>query len=164
MDGSCWLWDGSYYSHGYGQAWSRRLQRSTQAHRLVYESLVGPIPKGMQLDHLCRVRGCVNPAHLRVVTARENVLAPGARCLAKRNALKERCSQGHPYSEENTYTTPRGRRQCRICKRAEKRRRRSRRATTRGGGPGHGVALLGSCSAVTADTTACKVGRQPVET
>lgn len=123
---SCWLWGGSYYSSGYGQAWSRQLRRSTQAHRLVYETLRGAIPVGLTIDHLCRVRGCVNPDHLRVVPIRENIHAPGATCLAKLNAEKDHCPQGHSYTPENTYVCARGKRYCRQCKIEWKRAARAR--------------------------------------
>lgn len=65
--GGCWLWTGSQDGKGYGKTGRGRI------HRIVYEELVGPIPDGLQLDHLCRVRNCVNPAHLEPVTGRENV-------------------------------------------------------------------------------------------
>ena len=120
---SCWYWAGSYFPSGYGQVWSPSLKRPYQAHRWVYEELVGPIPEGLQIDHLCRVRGCVNPKHLRVVTGRENIMAPGARCLAKVNVVKTVCPKGHAYDAANTYTHS-ARRQCRICKREVKARSR----------------------------------------
>lgn len=68
-DTPCWLWAGTVKSHGYGQA-----GRSARAHRYVYEQLVGPIPDGMVLDHLCCRKTCVNPEHLEAVSQRENVL------------------------------------------------------------------------------------------
>jgi len=120
----CWLWAGARFSNGYGQAWSRQLRRPIQAHRLVWQELVGPIPAGLQLDHLCRVRACVNPSHLRVVTSRENIHAPGSTCLAKANAELEACRRGHRFDAENTYSY-RGYRLCRICRRDWKRARKA---------------------------------------
>lgn len=78
------------------------------AHRWSYEHFVGPIPDGLELDHLCRNRGCANPAHLEPVTRRENALrGPGS---------KTACVHGHPYTSQNTYIRPdRGTRQCREC-------------------------------------------------
>ena len=69
--GDCWVWTGSRTGAGYGQVWSRRGNRGV--HRIVYEQLVGPIPDGLVIDHLCRNRSCCNPAHLEPVTMAENV-------------------------------------------------------------------------------------------
>ncbi len=70
--GECWLWTGNVYRDGYGQFYVER--RQVRAHRWAYESEVGPIPEGLVLDHLCRVRLCVRPSHLEPVTNRENLL------------------------------------------------------------------------------------------
>jgi hypothetical protein len=112
----CWVWNGAPMNTGYGQ------YRNRLAHRLVYELLVGPIPESLTLDHLCRNRICVNPAHLEPVTFKENVLR--GESLPARNARKTHCPQGHPYDEENTYVSPRGWRQCRTCIRERMRRMR----------------------------------------
>ena len=99
---TCWLWSGYIHKRtGYG-----RLGQSL-AHRLVYETLVGEIPPGLELDHLCRVRHCVNPKHLEPVTSAENTRRGAA-------ALTE-CKHGHLMSNINTYVAPTGRRQCRVC-------------------------------------------------
>ncbi|MFI1562215.1 HNH endonuclease [Streptomyces sp. NPDC020490] len=70
--GGCWVWTGSVESKGYGAPTINGAKRP--AHRVAYEDLVGPIPEGLHLDHLCRVRRCVNPEHLEPVTSRENAL------------------------------------------------------------------------------------------
>ena len=109
----CWEWTAGRFSLGYG---AYELDGKTRlAHRVVYEALVGPIPEGRQLDHLCRVRHCVNPDHLEPVTPRENTVrgvGPSAQ-----NSRKTHCPQGHPYSGENLYVDPRNRRRCRTCMR-----------------------------------------------
>lgn len=110
---ACWLWT-SHTRNGYGQF--KLDRRQTPAHRWAYEAMIGPIPKGLQLDHLCRVRNCVNPKHLEPVTHQENI----RRGMAGAHwAAKTHCPQGHPYSGENLYVTPgeKRRRMCRECMR-----------------------------------------------
>lgn len=117
---ACWEWTGST-TQGYGAiAWGED-GRSRRVHRVVYELLVGPVPPPLMLDHLCRNRRCVNPAHLEPVTNRENVLR-GIGPTAV-NAAKTHCSVGHEFTEVNTYYNPRdpGWRRCRACRRAERR-------------------------------------------
>ena len=118
--GECWMWTGSRNTKGYGRFDSDG--RHLMAHRVAYEMLVGPIPDGMQLDHLCRVPACVNPAHLEPVTSRENTMrgiGPSAQ-----SAVKTHCSKGHPLSGDNLMERMgRGRlfRDCRTCRIAENR-------------------------------------------
>lgn len=108
----CWIWTAHVESKGYGQF--RQDGRSVMAHRAFYEMLVGPIPDGMTIDHLCRNRRCVRPEHLEPVTNRENVLRGTNR--AAENARKTHCKNGHPLSGENVALTNGGRRRrCRIC-------------------------------------------------
>ncbi|MDP9224875.1 MAG: HNH endonuclease [Actinomycetota bacterium] len=83
------------------------------AHRVAYELLVGPIPEGLTLDHLCRNTSCVNPQHLEPVTVRENVLR-GMGWGAK-NKRKTHCHRGHPFDAKNTLRIPGGTRKCRTC-------------------------------------------------
>lgn len=110
----CWLYLGSLTSNGYGKA--SVAGRTALAHRAAYEALVGPIPPGLQLDHLCRNRACYNPAHLEPVTQRENL-----RRGRNSNAEKTHCPLGHEYSDENTYVCARGKRSCKTCNRARNR-------------------------------------------
>lgn len=106
--GDCWLWTGPFDRDGYG-AFSKRR---SGAHRFAYETLVGPIPAGLVIDHLCRVRACVNPDHMEPVTIRENVQR-GARLR------QSHCRAGHRMDDENTLIQRRSgggyRRQCRTC-------------------------------------------------
>jgi len=115
----CLLWTGANNGHGYGNVGykdDRGARRTRQPHRLVYEAFVGPVPDGFELDHLCRVRRCVNPAHVEIVTHQEN----GLRGL--RGRLVTRCAQGHQYTPENTIIRSDGRRRCKTCARAHHRR------------------------------------------
>lgn len=128
----CWQWSGRPNNAGYGQMTMQGANgaETRLAHRVAYETLVGPIPAGLQLDHLCRNRLCVNPTHLEPVTARENILRSPIAEAAK-NARKTHCPQGHPYSGSNLYVLPStGYRYCRECMRAHQRRRSLRKAVT----------------------------------
>lgn len=118
---SCWLWMAAT-DRGYGR-FGVTSGRMVAAHRWSYEQVVGPISEGLTLDHLCRVRNCVNPAHLEPVTLEENL----ARIPARTH-----CPKGHAYNEANTYYSPpnpnTGRRTatCRTCNREKQRARNER--------------------------------------
>jgi hypothetical protein len=121
VDGiGCWIWTGYVISSGYGQFGKR-----TRAHRYVYELLVGPIPDGLILDHLCRVRRCVNPDHLEPVTMAENTRR-GYSPWSKRSRQRY-CKRGHPLAGSNLSQGGRGTRRCLACHREGERRRRARR-------------------------------------
>lgn len=110
--GDCWLWTGARNTAGYGHL--RVNGPQAIAHRFAYELLVGPIPAGLHLDHLCRNHGCVNPAHLEPVTCRENLMRGEG--FAAVNAAKTHCPRNHEYDLLNTYFTSDGKRMCRTCR------------------------------------------------
>lgn len=95
-DRQCWEWKGYVGPNGYGRLiWCHRHDRKMlHAHRVAYELMVGPIPDGLQIDHLCRNRRCVNPNHLEPVTAHTNVVVRGLG-LSAENAAKKFCKRGH---------------------------------------------------------------------
>lgn len=126
----CWDWMGACDSHGYGNFGYRG--RTIGAHRYSYETLVGVIPDGLEIDHLCRNARCVNPTHMEAVTRSENVrrgLLPSI--IRQWQLAKTHCPKGHPYNECNTYISPSGDRSCRTCKlEANRRYRKEHRETT----------------------------------
>jgi hypothetical protein len=112
---TCWNWTGPMQKGGYGK------HGGSPAHRVVYELLVGPIPEGLHIDHLCRNRACVRPEHLEPVTREENV----------RRGIEARttCHKGHPWTEASTHWFQVGewtRRRCRICMTERGREKRAR--------------------------------------
>jgi hypothetical protein len=121
--GDCWEWTRSKNKGGYGQF--RFKGRSYLAHKYAYESLVGPIPDGLELDHRCRNHGCVNPDHLEAVTRRVNIMR--GESTSSRNARKTHCKRNHEFTDENTRITMRGTRVCRTCHRDDMRERHRRK-------------------------------------
>lgn len=110
LKGDCWLWTGAIGSGGYAEF--IRSGSHLKVHRFTYQLFIGPIPKPLQCDHLCRVRNCVNPDHLEAVTARENIfrgIGPAAL-----NVKKTHCHKGHEFTVENTILW-KGARTCREC-------------------------------------------------
>lgn len=115
---ACWFWKNNLTENGYGRFYYKG--KVLLAHRWAYEFYKGPIPKELELDHLCRNRNCVNPDHLEPVSRKENVKRGLGPLLAKkRQEDKTMCPVGHPYSEENTsvYIKKNGKpnRRCKIC-------------------------------------------------
>jgi hypothetical protein len=105
---ACWRWKGSKCRDGYGKFHDGA--RHMKAQNYAYREMIGPIPEGLQLDHLCRVRDCVNPYHLEPVTILENVRR-GENAERNRTA----CPSGHPYDK---IIKTNGKRRCRTCDRA----------------------------------------------
>jgi hypothetical protein len=127
----CLIWTGSRYPKGYGRA----IMLGTEgAHRVAYILAKGPIPEGKQIDHLCRVKACVNPDHLEAVTPSVNTkrgLSP-AQITAinhRRKVEITHCPKGHPYFGDNLMVGRDGKRRCKTCRREQARRERTRGAT-----------------------------------
>ena len=120
----CVIWLGSTDPKGYGRLHNPKGSR--HAHRIAYELARGPIPKGMELDHLCRISSCVNPDHLEPVTRKENIRRGVVSEVNKSN--RHFCKLGHELTDENTYLYDPGdgymRRRCKKCNTLEQRRRR----------------------------------------
>jgi hypothetical protein len=114
----CWNWTGKINAYGYGVISLSRREigeriRSRVAHRVVYETVVGPIPEGLDLDHLCRNRRCVRPDHLEPVTRKENL----RRGSSEHSGGKTHCKYGHEFTPENTIIHKHtGYRACRTCR------------------------------------------------
>lgn len=104
---TCWLWRGAIKPNGYGRL------NNDYAHRISYRLAELEIPAGLHLDHLCRVRHCVNPAHLEPVTPQENLLR------GEGHGRETQCPAGHAYDRPNTYIDPGGHRHCRVCRRTK---------------------------------------------
>lgn len=113
-ENGCWTWFGYKYGNGYAAISVNGKQRL--AHRVSYETFVAPLQAGLVLDHLCRNKGCVNPAHLEQVTTRTNT----------RRAMREACINGHEFTPENTWIHD-GKRYCRECRRRRCREYQARR-------------------------------------
>lgn len=134
QENGCQVWTGETNSKGYGRAGiggPRRCRR--QAHILRYEAEIGPVPEGLQLDHLCRNRLCGNPAHLQPVTCRENLLR--GLTVASANAQKSHCHMGHALSDDNLRIERHGRGRTgfrRVCLTCRRQRQRDRYQLLRG--------------------------------
>jgi len=122
--GPCWIWTGGKDYHGYGKfsigSWLNQRGKDIPAHRFAYEHMVGPIPEGAELDHLCRNHSCVNPAHLEPVTHETNMQKGLAGKVNNPQTAKTHCPRGHLYD----YVNKQGKRECRICHREKTRIRR----------------------------------------
>lgn len=120
----CWVWTGARMPFGHGQVKRGPGLGTALVHRVTYEHEVGPVPDGLELDHLCRVPACCNPAHLEAVTHAENVRR-GIAIQRRREtaAAKTHCPSGHPYVGGNLHITVAGTRRCRACQREWARRK-----------------------------------------
>lgn len=122
-DGECLVWTGARQPTGYGQIWNGI--RPEQVHRIVYRSVHGSIPDGMEIDHLCRNRSCVRIDHLEAVPHKENMRR--SKSIMAENAAKTHCKRGHEFSGSNLYLAPNGTRHCRACSRVHAANARGRR-------------------------------------
>lgn len=123
----CWLWTHRVTGEGYAMYWNWPTKQWRIAHRHAYLTFVGPIPEGLHLDHLCRVRCCVNPDHLEPVTPLVNTRRSTA---GWQNRAKTHCPRGHPYAGDNLFMRPRRdgqERHCRTCAREATRKSRAKR-------------------------------------
>lgn len=124
----CWLWMGAINADGYGTMRLSNPRRNALAHRGIYAMACAPIPEGLELDHTCRVRCCVNPEHLEPVTHAVNVARGDcgkAGAAFQRN--KTHCPAGHLYDARNTQHRPNKGRRCRTCAMLFTRRYRAKR-------------------------------------
>lgn len=125
----CWVWTATL-SRGYGWFYlgdeqGDRVSKGMGAHRWLYLRTIGPIPEGLDLDHLCRNPPCVNPSHMEPVTRKENLARGTVGMGGRRNAAKTHCPAGHPYEGNNLRVSAGGARSCRACAREWMRRRRA---------------------------------------
>lgn len=128
--GPCWEWTAALVL-GYGRIGAGgHYGRSLWAHRVAWEHLVGPIPEGLQIDHLCRNRKCVNPDHLEVVTPAENLRRGYGPAAQNRRAT--RCASGrHRLAGDNLYIAPKtGKRGCLTCRREQATRANAKKKRT----------------------------------
>ena len=123
---ACWLWQKNINKAGYGHYQPSFRGKTYRAHRLIFELVKGHIPDGLEIDHKCRVKNCVNPEHLELVTHAENCRRSPLNMLRKSH-----CRNGHEFDGENTLwvrgTNGRPYRQCRVCNRASGQRQRDKK-------------------------------------
>ena len=113
LNNGCWEWQGTKNPKGYGSIRRDMDGPKVAVHRLAYAEMVGPIPDGLEIDHTCFNRACVNPDHLEPVTHEENV----NRGRRNQNHGKTHCIHGHAFDEANTSIDTLGRRVCKTCSR-----------------------------------------------
>ena len=128
VESGCWEWQHSSVS-GYGQFRPAGNGKLVLAHRWAYEKCIGPIPAGLELDHLCRNRSCVNPLHLEAVTRRTNLMRSPF-TWPRIHADKAVCKRGHPLSGENLRLSHLGHRICKACRKIHRRKQKQKTERT----------------------------------
>lgn len=123
--GGCWIWTGRRGRDGYG--YIDADNRAHTAHRYIYRQFVTEVDSALHLDHLCRVRCCVNPDHLEPVTPRENIRRGDG--WSGRHARQTHCKHGHPFAGDNLFVRADGERVCRQCSRDRQGRRRAKQTS-----------------------------------
>lgn len=163
IQSECWEWTAYRDRDGYGKFFTHKRNGyavKEYAHRWAYARWVGDIPEGMEIDHLCRNRGCVNPGHLEAVTKRENNLR--SLSVSANRARQTHCLRGHPLSGSNLRVTKDNRRRCRECDRAARQAKRVPKGNfnARKTECIHGHALAGeNLIMVSANKRACRICR-----
>ena len=128
-ESGCWQWTKCLDNQGYGRILIDH--KNQKAYRAMWQFMRGTIPRGLYVDHICRNRGCVNPEHLRLVTPKQNAVENSLGVSAK-NASKEHCPAGHPYSGSNLRIASNRRgRKMRLCRECDNRRHREKYARNR---------------------------------
>ncbi len=123
---TCWLWTAYINKFGYGVIGTYD-KKTALAHRVSFELTKGPIPEGLEINHLCEVKNCINPDHLEAITRAEHILKTDFQG-GKYQKNKTHCVNGHSFQETDVYITKEGHRKCRACGRAADKRRSPRRA------------------------------------
>lgn len=116
---TCWIWKGSINAYGYGVFSLNK--KMNMAHRFSWELVNGKIPKELQIDHVCKVRNCVNSKHMELVTLIENVMR--GESLAAKNARKTHCKNCHPFNAVKSFDNARF---CTICENTRRREKYAR--------------------------------------
>lgn len=126
----CWEWTGPTTDKGYARI-SQSKTSWVLGHRLFFEIFRGKVPDGLDLDHLCRNRNCINPSHLEPVSRRENVMRGRSPFILAHHSGS--CVRGHQMTPDNTYISPKGQKHCKACRQMREKKRQDKRKYLHGG-------------------------------